>query len=296
MKKNGSKIKNILSLIFSIFLIFLAIGLLSYFVFDQYSHTIIKEEALEQVQETFESYSRSKSSYKIHCKSENIYRITKILIKEDEIDSILADDVLLLGIRKNEIIVISVNDKALITIEECHSRYRDQMNITIIVVSLLAVLLISLGIFLFYFSKKPYKRNLSKRVINEKLQKEILSSIVQENGIYRCDILEKIEEDDSEYTLYCALKEFLEEDELVFMIDQAGKEDGLALIFYRLENNISFEEAYLEEDGSYELDDMLFWWYPSMEEATKVEQEKYRKAIERFNLYHEGLLKISPIK
>ena len=77
--------------------------------------------------------------------------------------------------------------------------------------------------------------------IDDKVYKSIQDSIYKKNGYLRCNILEQIESDELVYTFYKSMIDYLNDRELVLLIDDGCLDDGLAMAFYKDKEKLYFE-------------------------------------------------------
>ena len=138
-----------------------------------------------------------------------------------------------------------------------------------------------------------YKSNSVKinQKIDDKVYKSIQDSIYKKNGYLRCNILEQIENDELVYTFYKAMIDYLNDRELVLLIDDGCLDDGLAMAFYKDKEKLYFEMIYRDGKEPFEIEEKLFWYYPYNSKVTKEEQREFNNAVEEYITFNKDLLK-----
>ena len=254
----------------------------------------IIEKALCYVEEYFKDYRIDDTYYKINCIDGDEYKITKIVSDSEMLDLISEGDKLKLSIHKNEIVELNVNGKDILVLEVYQDTYHRQFIITIIIVFIFIIAFIGGKYVVNKFDKAINQKIENEKhfddYVDEEVYKRIQNSITKKNGIYRCNILEEIS-DDRLVTTFCrAIIDYINEGELVFMIDECGTEDSLALVFFKMNDKLYFEQLFKEEDGMFELSTELYWYYPGGN-ITDDEASKFLRAVKEFKLFNKDLVK-----
>lgn len=282
------------------FLYIVIIAVFSFVLVKEHRYSNIEKEDLTTVTEIFTNSEKTKNVYRITCESGNEYFLTHILADDEHLNALNDGDVLELGLYRNDIIELISNGKTIISVEECNERYSKQFNVSIIVVPSITVglIVITFGInFLLKRleakSKIDYNVNNVKEyeVIDKKVYDNIQNSIYKKNGILRCNILEQIESDKLVYTFYKSMLDYINEKELVLLIDDGCSNDELALVFYKNKEKLYFTEIYREGKEPFEIEKTLFWYYPYNSKITKSEQIEFVQAVEDYIRYNTDLLK-----
>lgn len=283
-----------------VFLYIVIIAVFSFVLVKEHRYANIEKEDLTTVTEIFTSSKKTKNVYRITCESGNEYLLTHILADDEHLNALNDGDVLELGLYRNDIIELISNGKTIISVEECNERYSKQFNVSIIVVPSLTIglIIITFGInFLLKRleakSKIDYNVNDVKEyeIIDKKVYANIQNSIYKKNGILRCNILEQIESDKLVYTFYKSMLDYINEKELVLLIDDCCSNDELALVFYKNKEKLYFTEIYRERKEPFEIEKTLFWYYPYNSKLTKSEQIEFVQAVEDYIRYNPDLLK-----
>jgi hypothetical protein len=283
-------------LIFTVLFIVLIV-VFSFILVDQYRLANIKKENLSYVTEIFTSSRKTKNKYIIKCESGNEYSITYILTDDENIEVLNEGDVLELGIYKNDIIELASNGNVIISVDDCNIRYTKQFKISIIVLpSVIVGLIILIIVGTILFKRIIYKEKVNycikeNEVIDEKIYNAIQKSIYKKNGILRCNILELIEREDLVYTFYKALLDYINDRELVLMIDDVCLNDELALVFYKSGEKLYFTQLFRDGKEPFELEKNLYWYYPYGSEITVTEKKEFLQAVEEYMLFNPDLLK-----
>ena len=100
---------------------------------NQYQHTKIQKEDLIYVSENFESSKQTKSFYRIICESGKEYLVNYVIVDKEDISNIKKGDQLILGVDGNIVVELEVNENKLITIEDCHKKYSEQLKVSLII-------------------------------------------------------------------------------------------------------------------------------------------------------------------
>lgn len=287
------KLKNIICL--SVYIIFIAF--LTFTLVEEHRYANIDKEDLEYVTEIYVSSDKTKGHYRITCESGNKYFITYILADDEHVESLNNGDVLELGVYKNDIIELVSNGNMVISIDDCNERYTKQFNISIIVfpsVVLGLVLVIIGGCLLLKrleYKDAPNFSTKENEIIDERVYDNIQKSIYKKGGLLRCNILEQIESDQLVYTFYKAMLDYIKEQELVVLIDDADSNDELAMVFYKSGEKLFFTQLYRNGNEPFEIEKDLFWYYPHNTKPTKIEQEEFDQAVKEYIIYNPELLK-----
>ena len=102
---------------------------------------------------------------------------------------------------------------------------------------------------------------------------------------------EQIESDELVYTFYKAMIDYLNDRELVLLIDDGCLDDGLAMAFYKDKEKLYFEMIYRDGKEPFEIEEKLFWYYPYNSKVTKEEQREFNNAVEEYITFNKDLLK-----
>ena len=287
-----------------IIFVFLYIVMIVGFTFaliNEHKYANIQEQDLTFTTEVFVNSKKTKSSYHITCESGNKYHITQILADDEHLDMLEQGDLLELGLNGNSVIVLVSNGETIISIDDCNQRYAKNFKTSIIVLPSVMVCMILLPVGIHFLFKKiekdyiegNYKINNVKinEVVDEKVYKSIQDSIYKKNGCLRCNILEQIESDELVYTFYKAMIDYLNDRELVILIDDGCIDDGLAMAFYKDKEKLYFEMIYRDGKEPFEIEEKLFWYYPYNSKVTKEEQREFNNAVEEYITFNKDLLK-----
>lgn len=287
-----------------IIFVFLYIVMIVGFTFaliNEHKYANIQEQDLTFTTEVFVNSKKTKSSYHITCESGNKYHITQILADDEHLDMLEQGDLLELGLNGNSVIVLVSNGETIISIDDCNQRYAKNFKTSIIVLPsvMVGMILLPVGIhFLFKKIEKDYiegnyKINNVKinEVVDEKVYKSIQDSIYKKNGYLRFNILEQIESDELIYTFYKAMIDYLNDRELVLLIDDGCLDDGLAMAFYKDKEKLYFEMIYRDGKESFEIEGKLFWYYPYNSKVTKEESKAFIDAVGEYIAFNKDLLK-----
>ena len=288
------KLKDIIC--FTIIYIILIV-VLSFTLVEEHRYANIEKEDLKYVTETYISSDKINGHYRITCESGNKYLITYILADDEHIESLNNGDVLELGIYKNDIIELVSNDNMVISIDDCNDRYTKQFNTSIIVTPLVALGLILLTFGGWLLLKRLEHKEVSNysteenEIIDERVYESIQKSIYKKDGLLRCNILEQIESNQLVYTFYKAMLDYIKEQELVVLIDDADSNDELAMVFYKSGEKLFFTQLYRNGNEPFVIEKDLFWYYPYNIKPSKAEQEEFAKAVKEYIIYNPELLK-----
>lgn len=287
-----------------IIFVFLYIVMIVGFTFaliNEHKYANIQEQDLTFTTEVFVNSKKTKSSYHITCESGNKYHITQILADDEHLDMLEQGDLLELGLNGNSVIVLVSNGETIISIDDCNQRYAKNFKTSIIVLPsvIVGMILLLVGINFLYkkiekdYIEGNYKINNVKinEVVDEKVYKSIQDSIYKKNGCLRCNILEQIESDELVYTFYKAMIDYLNDRELVILIDDGCIDDGLAMAFYKDKEKLYFEMIYRDGKEPFEIEEKLFWYYPYNSKVTKEEQREFNNAVEEYITFNKDLLK-----
>lgn len=287
-------------IIFTLLYIVMIVGF-TFALINKHKYANIHKEDLTFVTEVFLNSKKTKSTYDIVCESGNKYHITQILADDEHLDMLEQGDLLELGLNGNSVIVLVSNGETIISIDDCNQRYAKNFKTSIIVLPsvMVGIILLQVGIhFLFKKIEKDYvegnyKSNSEKinEKIDDKVYKSIQDSIYKKNGYLRCNILEQIESDELVYTFYKAMIDYLNDRELVLLIDDGCIDDGLAMAFYKDGNKLYFNTIFREENKPFEIERSLFWYYPFDAKVTKEESEAFVYAVDEYMTFNKDLLK-----
>ena len=228
------------------------------------------------------------------------YNISYISADDEHIDCLKAGDVLSLGLDHKQVLKLEANGLTIISIEDCNYRYTKQFKVSIILCPIMIMVVVLIHIGLNFWLKKMennYKCNYNNsivktnEIIDKKLYKKIQESIYKKEGYLRCNILEQIESDELVYTFYKSMIDYLNDRELVLLIDDGCLDDGLAMAFYKDKEKLYFEMIYRDGKEPFEIEEKLFWYYPYNSKVTKEEQREFNNAVEEYITFNKDLLK-----
>lgn len=283
-----------------IVLYILMIVIFSFVLSNQYKYSHIQENELTIVSEVFDYSAKEKNHYTIYCESGNKYIISYISADDEHIDCLKAGDVLSLGLDHKQVLKLETNGLTIISIEDCNYRYTKQFKVSVSVCPIMIMVVVLIHIGLNFWLKKienNYKCNYNNSIvktnefIDKKMYKRIQDSIYKKNGYLRCNILEQIESDELVYTFYKAMIDYLNDRELVLLIDDGCLDDGLAMAFYKDKEKLYFEMIYRDGKEPFEIEKKLFWYYPYNSKVTKEEQREFNNAVEEYVTFNKDLLK-----
>ena len=283
------------------FLYIVMIAIFTFTLIDEHKYATIHKDELTIVTEVFSESKNIKGDYKIICDSGKEYLLAYIIADDEHIDGIKPGDELILSVDKNRIFEFTVNGEVIISLEESNQIYNEHFKTLLVIFPsvIVGMILLSVGIhFLFKKIEKDYvegnyKSNYVKinEVVDEKVYKSIQDSIYIKNGYLRCNILEQIESDELVYTFYKAMIDYLNDRELVLLIDDGCLDDGLAMVFYKDGNKLYFNTIFREENKPFEIERSLFWYYPFDAKVTEEESEAFIDAVDDYITYNKDLLK-----
>lgn len=283
------------------FLYIVMIVIFTFTLIDEHKYATIQKDELTIVTEVFSESKNIKGDYKIICDSGKEYLLAYIIADDEHIERIKPGDELILSIDKNRIFEFTVNGEVIISLEKSNQIYNEHFKTLLVIFPsvIVGMILLSVGIhFLFKkieqdYVEGNYKSNYVKidEVVEEKVYKSIQDSIYKKNGYLRCNILEQIENDELVYTFYKAMIDYLNDRELVLLIDDGCTDDGLAMAFYKDGNKLYFHTIFREENKPFEIERSLFWYYPYDAKVTKEESKAFVDAVEEYITYNKDLLK-----
>ena len=283
------------------FLYIVMIAIFTFTLMDEHKYATIQKDELTIVTEVFSESKNIKGDYKIICDSGKEYLLAYIIADDEHIDGIKPGDELILSIDENRIFEFTVNGEVIISLEESNQIYNEHFKTLLVIFPsvIVGMILLSVGIhFLFKKIEKDYvegnyKSNSVKinEKIDDKVYKSIQDSIYKKNGYLRCNILEQIENDELAYTFYKEMIDYLNDRELVLLIDDGCTDDGLAMAFYKDGNKLYFNTIFREENKPFEIERSLFWYYPFDAKVTKEESKAFVDAVEEYITYNKDLLK-----
>ena len=292
------KDKLIFSFLYIIMIVSFTIGLIY-----EYEQANIQKEDLIVVTESFSESKKIKGDYQIICESGKEYLLSYKIADDEDIEYLKQGDELVLSINRNRIVEFNVNGEGIINIEDFRQGYARNFKKSVIVLPSVAVGMILLLIGLNLLIKKidtdyrigNYKGKSIKvnETIDEKVYRSIQNSIYKKNGYLRCNILEQIESDQIVYTFYKAMIDYLNDRELVLLIDDGCLDDGLAMVFYKDNNKLYFNMIYRDGKEPFEIEEELFWYYPYDAKVTKEESKAFVDAVEEYITYNKDLLKFT---
>ena len=285
------------------FLYIVMIAIFTFTLIDEHKYATIQKDELTIVTEVFSESKNIKGDYKIICDSGKEYLLACIIADDEHIEGIKPGDVLILSIDKNRIFEFTVNGEIIISLEKSNQIYNEHFKTLLVIFPsvILGIILLSVGIhFLFKKIEKDYvegnyKSNSVKinEKIDDKVYKSIQDSIYKKNGYLRCNILEQIESDELVYTFYKAMFDYLNDRELVLLIDDGCTDDGLAMVFYKDGNKLYFNTIFREANKPFEIERSLFWYYPYDAKVTEEESEAFVDAVEDYITYNKDFLKFT---
>lgn len=289
-------------IIFTLLYIVIIVGF-TFALINKHKYANIQKEDLTFTTEVFLNSKKTKRDYDIVCESGNKYYITQILADDEHLDMLKQGDLLELGLDGNGVIVLIANGETIISIADCNQRYAKNFKTSVIVLPsvVLGMVLLSVGInLLFKKIEKDYieGEHKSNRVkINETIDKKVYGSIqdsiYKKNGFLRCNILEQIESDELVYTFYKSMIDYLNDRELVLLIDDGCIGDGLAMVFYKDDNKLYFNMIFRDGKEPFEIEKELFWYYPFDAKVTKEESVAFIDAVEDYIVYNKELLRFA---
>lgn len=288
-------------IIFAFFYIVM-IAIFTFTLIDEHKYATIQKDELTIVTEVFSESKNIQGDYKIICDSGKEYLLAYIIADDEHIDGIKPGDELILSVDKNRIFEFTVNGEVIISLEESNQIYNEHFKTLLVIFPsvIVGMILLSVGIhFLFKKIEKDYvegnyKSNYVKinEVVDEKVYKSIQDSIYKKNGYLRCNILEQIESDELVYTFYKAMIDYLNDRELVLLIDDGCTDDGLAMVFYKDNNKLYFNMIYRDGKEPFEIEEELFWYYPYDAKVTKEETIAFSNAVKEYIAFNKDLLRM----
>ena len=283
------------------FLYIVMIAIFTFTLIDEHKYATIQKDELTIVTEVFSESKNIKGDYKIICDSGKEYLLAYIIADDEHIDGIKPGDELILSVDKNRIFEFTVNGEVIISLEESNQIYNEHFKTLLVIFPsvIVCMILLSVGIhFLFKKIEKDYvegnyKSNYVKinEVVDEKVYKSIQDSIYKKNGYLRCNILEQIESDELVYTFYKAMIDYLNDRELILLIDDGCTDDGLAMAFYKDGNKLYFNTIFREENKPFEIERSLFWYYPFDAKVTEEESKVFFDVVDEYITFNKDLLK-----
>ena len=288
-------------IIFTILYIIMIIGF-SIGLFFEHKYANIQKDELTVVTESFSESKNIQGDYKIICDSGKEYLLAYIIADDEHIDGIKPGDELILSVDKNRIFEFTVNGEVIISLEESNQIYNEHFKTLLVIFPsvIVGMILLSVGIhFLFKkieqdYVEGNYKSNYVKinEVVDEKVYKSIQDSIYKKNGYLRCNILEQIESDELVYTFYKAMIDYLNDRELVLLIDDGCIDDGLAMAFYKDGDKLYFNMIYRDGKEPFEIEEELFWYYPYDAKEEKEETIAFSNAVKEYIAFNKDLLRM----
>lgn len=268
---------------------------------DQYQFTKVNKEDLIFAEGIFDHYTSSKNNYLIICEDGKEYKLSLIHGDEEHVNLLKNGDKLVLGMYDDRIVEMSVNDNKILSIEDCVENYKNQIKfISIFFPSFILLIIISIVVSNHFMKKFNKKNNIDgikyKEELNEELYNVIQNSIYNKNGYLRCNILEQLDGENVEYTFYKALLDYIEENEIVLMIEDGCLNDEMAFVFYKENNKLYFNELFRDGEVPFEIDEILFWEYPFDGKVTKEEQQRFNYALNLYIQDNNEILKINKMK
>ena len=292
MNKENFLLKNFMlsrkkEIIFSVICLVLFIGLIVYFVSRPYNYSKLEESSLTKVEENYESYSTTKSKYKIKCISGNEYELDRFLVEYEIIESFNNNDKLVLHIYNKDIIELEINDNVILNLESSNQKYYENFKTLLITSITFSLVIVAISI---KMRSNNSKKNV-KEELNQNLYLEIQDSIHEENGILKCNLLKYYDDDENIYTFYKAMLDYIDEDKIYFMSeDDNGAEIGY--IFYKLGLKLYAFDDWRDNKEPYEINgELVEWYYPDVK-VTDEAKEKFFLALEEFEDNHKDLIKI----
>ena len=283
------------------FLYIVMVAVFTFTLIDEHKYASIQKDGLTIVTEVFSESKNIKGDYKIICDSGKEYLLAYIIADDEHIEGVKPGDELILSVDKNRIFEFTVNGEVIISLEKSNQIYNEHFKTLLVIFPsvMVGMILLPLGIhFLFKKIEKDYvegnyKSNSVKinEKIDDKVYKSIQDSIYKKNGYLRCNILDQIENDELVYTFYKAMIDYLNDRELVLLIDDGCTDDGVAMVFYKDGNKLYFNTIFREENKPFEIERSLFWYYPFDAKVTEEESEAFIDALNEYMTFNKDLLK-----
>ena len=254
----------------------------------------------------FDYYKMSKSSFYLYFKDGTKYEIYGYADGQDDILSLIEkgenisfyslDEEIIIELQYNNVYAVNLNNYK----NGAHQNFIISF-ILIIVFALFGItsLLVGLIIIVKLKSTKRYYYHDSfddDNIINKDIYEKIQKSLYKKDGIYHGNILELIESPNLITTFSKAIMDIINDNELTLIIDDCGKDDCIALVFYKLNNKLYFNQIFREKNEAFKIDNDLFWYYPSNLKVTINEKEEFEKAINEYCLFNPNLLAVEIIK
>ena len=85
--------------------------------------------------------------------------------------------------------------------------------------------------------------------------------------------------------------DYLNDRELVLLIDDGCTDDSLAMAFYKDGDKLYFNTIFREGNKPFEIERSLFWYYPFDVKVTKEETKAFIDAVDEYITYNKDLLK-----
>ena len=282
----------------ALFALFLIVAFI-FFVINDYNKANIQREDLTLVNDKFVSYKKQKNyGYRMQCESGKIYNIDYKVMDEAPLLDLKENDELILYVRGDSVFEAKVNDRYLLKLEDAKTKYASEATTTTIVVSSIFAGLIILTPAAFLIAKAHGKKVLLKREqeweelernVDTDIYNEIINSVHEDNGVKKIRVFRHFNEEMNDiptHTAYKAIMDLIDEDEIVFMIDE---DDEVPTFFYKLGRKLFYETAYSDE-MPYCVDLDLYWCYPIYENTTEEEIKRFEKAKDKFLLMNENLI------
>ena len=277
-------------IIFSTICLLLFIGLIVYFVGRPYRYSRLEKDSLELKEEKYESYSTTRSTYKIKCVSGNEYEIDSLLVNDELIKTINSNDLLILYVSNKDVMELQVNDTVLLSLEESKDKYHENFKTLLITSLTFTVVIISISVaYEIKMRKKDPSKNIKKE-LNQEVYYAIQNSIKEENGILKCELSNYVDDFDNTYTFYKAILDYIEEDKIYFMIED-DYDEQIGFMFYKLGLKLYFDEYGRKGDEPFEVDSAFSWYYPNVS-ATDEAKSKFSLALKEFAENNKDLIKI----
>lgn len=273
--------------ILTVLAIILIIGFSVFNIVSDYNKSNITIEELTLSSETFDSYTSSKSSYKIKCESGNEYIVRKKTLDKNQLDEIIPGSILLINANSKEVVELKVNGEYLVTLDSYQSTYRKMITTDIILGIMLLLLIV--GCFV-YSNLHQRKLKIEEEKLREKLNTfsqekydDTVKSIKKdENGILRCNF--DNEEFEIDVSFAKAIIDYIDNDRIIEMFD--GDSNTERYLFYKLGNKLYYDYVSIEDTDIDDLEDVLYdeldWSYPFDIEPTDEECQKFKEALEYY--------------
>jgi hypothetical protein len=300
MKRKKDNIKRIIWL----GLIIIAFG---FILGEQYKFTQISKGDLSYVEMTFDHFeegpnSKSKKRNIIYSAEGvafgfgSIVDVNKQLLyglnKGSKVDIyyIKAND----SYYRFEIIEMYYNDRAIMTVDDYHEDYADQLKLSVLVI---IGFILFISFFTFVFPKlfnKVYDRIYDKKYGLEKIDftskkakakyKAFAEAISFDGKRHHADFTNSFDEGNFDIQVLCKyLYDEMDSQEIRLIYEDTAI-DEIAYLAFKYNGKILFEAAFIDKEGKMEIDELLIaWTYPEYSEFNEFERKMFYQSIERFS-------------